>query len=281
MNWELFIQFFNLALGLLLIVRLFSIRLHRIYRWFCGFLIADLSVSATWILYRPLTVISYRFYWFAWLSITPVVWLFTLLTIYFLLERILIQLPGLLRLSKWVLYMVFLAALSIGLVSAWYEYLGPGFTFFKSSISSFVQSPFLVQCWMVEVVLDRVVASASLLSLVGIMVFLLWFPIAIPRNLVVFSIGFTAYFAAMTILLLLRSLQPDETLRKAQDMARIVSLIIGAISGACFGFWSMYLSSAGESVASRIAIQRLPKEQEQLIARLELINEALVKSAHR
>jgi hypothetical protein len=280
MNWASFIQYFNLALGIALIVRLFSIRLQKAYGFFCGYLIADLAGSIAWILYRPFAVISNFTYWYIWLATRPVAWVFTLLTIYFLLEKTLVQLPGLLRLSKRILHGVFLLALLVGLLSAWYEYTGPGVRIFSEQFSSFQQGQFLIQCWMIELIFDRVIASAALLSLLGIMGFLFWFPITIPRNLAVFSVSFTVYFAAMTTFLLFRSLWPDSSLQRAIKATEIVSFLISGISGACYAFWIYYLSPEGEAVASQLAIQRKPHEQERLITQLELINKALIKTVH-
>jgi hypothetical protein len=274
MNWQLGVQCLNLALGLLLIARLISVKLHKVYKLFCFFLIADLFGSALWVLNRIFGVFSLRFYWFTWLTVRPIVWLLTLLMIYSLLERILVQLPGLLRLSKRVLHSVFLVALAIGLVSAWFEYSAPGITVFRDR-------QLLVRFWMLELVFDRAIASAALLSLVAILAFLLWFPVSIPRNLAVFSIGFTVYFAAMTVLLLARSLWPNEAQTRIHQVLLAVSILIGGVSSACFAFWIFFVSPMGEVVRSPMAVQRQPQEQERLIAQLELLNNTLLKAARR
>ncbi len=199
MNWEYIVQCLNLALGIFLIIRLFSTGLYKTYKLFCSFLIADLLGSSLYMLHRPLGLFSYHVYFVCWLILKPVIWLFTLLMVYSLLEKILVQLPGLLRLSRRVLHIVFLLALAIALISARYEYFAPGFA------ASLKAKKFILQCWATEVVLDRVVASTALLCLIAITVFLFWFPVRIPRNLSAFSIGFSVYFTAMTVLLLTRS----------------------------------------------------------------------------
>ncbi|MBV9035390.1 MAG: hypothetical protein JO182_12955, partial [Acidobacteriaceae bacterium] len=187
MNWELIVQCSNLALGILLIIRLFSTKLYKVYKPFCIFLITDLIIIASWVLSAAFKPFSGHFYLLTWLIVQPLVWLFTLLMVYSLLERILVQLPGVLRLSKRVLHGTFLLAILIGLVSAWFEYRAPGFIFQRENL--------LTRFWVTELVFDRVVASTALLSLVAILIFLLWFPITIPRNLAVFSVGLVIYFA--------------------------------------------------------------------------------------
>ena len=274
MNWQYIVQCLNLSLGILLIVRLFSTKLYRTYKLFCSFLITDLLVSVLYVMNKVFGLFSFHFYFLAWLTIKPVIWLFTLLMVYSLLEKILVQLPGLLRLSKRVLHLVFLVALAIGLVSARYEYSAPGFAAFKAK-------QFIIQCWITEMVFDRVVASTALLSLLAITAFLLWFPVSIPRNLAAFSVGFAVYFTAMTVLLLTRSLWPNEAVQIIKEVLKVLNVLMGGVSGVCFAFWTFFLSPAGENVPSTITIQRQQQEQERLIAQLELINDTLLKAARR
>src|SRR4051794_25352651 len=212
MNWEYIVQCIDLALGILLIIRLFSTRLYRTYKLFCSFLITDLSVSALYILNQLFGLFSSHVYFVCWLILKPVIWLFTIAMVYSLLEKILVQLPGLLRLSKQVLYVAFFLAFVIGLVSARYEVSAPGFIPFRGK-------PF-AQSWMTELVLNRVIDSTVLLSLIAILIFLRWFPVTIPRNLAVFSVGFTVYFAALTVLMLTRSFWPNEALQIAKEVLK-------------------------------------------------------------
>ena len=273
MNWESIVQGLNLTLGILLIIKLFSAKLHRIYELFCFFLVVDLITSVLWVLSNVSGLFSGRAYLFSWLAIRPVVWLITILMVYSLLEKILKQLPGLLRLSKWVLHTTLFLALSVGLASARLEYLAPGFVVYKQRLWS--------QLWRTEFILDRVIDSTVLLSLVAILAFLRWFPVIMPRNLVVFSVGFAIYFAGGTVLLLLRSFWPSETIPSANKLLEIVSVLLGGVSSVCYVFWLFFLTPQGETVPSAITIQRQPEEQERLITQLELINDALLKSSRR
>lgn len=273
MNWQSTIQGCNLTLGILLIVKLFSTKLYKLYRLFCLFLIADFTASALWFLSSALGMFPDRFYAFAWMTITPAVWLCTLLMVYSLLEKILSQLPGLLRLSKQILHVTFLLALVVGLVSAKLEYSAPGFTVFKQQ--------FWARWWITELVLDRVVASTALLSLMAILAFLLWFPVTIPRNLALFSVGFTIYFAGSTVLLLLKSFWPSETISSFNKLLDVINILLGGVSSICYLLWLLRLSPLGEAVPAALTIQRQPQEQERLVAQLELINESLLKAARR
>jgi hypothetical protein len=275
MNWQLIVQCLNLTLGIFLIIKLFRLKLHKIYGLFCLFLMADLFGSTLWLLSRVLGLFSNHFYIITWLVTRPIVWLFTLLMIYSLLGKILSHLPGLLRLSKRVLHVVFLSATVLGLVSIRLEYSAPGFA------AALSRKQLLFRCWTTELVLDRVIISTALFSLVVILTFLLWFPVTIPRNLAVFSVGLSVYFAGGTVFLLLRSFWPDETLSIVSKLLGIVSVLLGGISSACFAFWLLLLSPAGETVPSALTVQRQPQEQERLVAQLELINNALLKSARR
>jgi hypothetical protein len=274
MNWQSIVQYLNLTLGIVLIIKLFSAKLYRIYELFCLFLAADLLGSALWISDRTWGLLSDNFYVLAWLIIRPGVWVFTLLMVYSLLEKILSQLPGLLRLSKRILHTTFFLALMVGVVSARLEYSAPGFI-------AFDKKQFLIRWWITELVLDRVITSIVLLSLIAILAFLLWFPVTIPRNLAVFSIGFAVYFAGGTVLMLFRSFWPSETVPSFSKLTGIVDILLGGVSSICYVFWLFRLSPAGEAVPSVLTIQRQPQEQERLIAQLELINDTLLKAARR
>ena len=272
MNWGSIVQCLNLTLGVVLIIKLFSIKLQRVYKLFCLFLAADLVGSALWILSNVFGLLSGRFYAFSWLITRSIAWLFTLLMVYSLLEKILSQLPGLLSLSKRVLYAAFSLAIIVGLISARFEYSASGFMALHGK-------QFLVRCWVTGLVLERVIASTALLSLLAILAFLLWFPVTIPKNLAVFSIGFTVYFVGITVLMLVRSLWPDEARPIMNQLLDVVSTLIGVVTGLCFAFWLFLLSPAGEAVPAALTIQRQPQEQERLIAQLELINDTLLKAA--
>jgi hypothetical protein len=179
---------------------------------------------------------------------------------------VLANLPGILGFSQKLLNSAFISAGILGLLTAPAEYSLSGAAAYADPIARAVGIGF---------VLDRVLSTVALLALVSILGFLLWFPVEVSRNLMVFSTGFLVYFGAKTALSLTRSFWSLENLR-------LISNLIMFISGACFAYWAMFISRQGETVPVRIGHSWHRREQERLIGQLEAMNAALLRTAvHR
>ncbi len=267
MNWSSIAQYSELIAGSLLIVRLLTLNLHRVYRYFCFFLMADISGTLIWAIQRSLQQTQFRFdYRLVWLVGRLLTWPFILLTVYALLGAILANLPGILRLSRRVLNWSFLVALAIGLFTAIPEY--------KAASSIKVLPDHWAHVVQVALVLDRVVTSVALLALLCILIFLIWFPVEMSRNISVFFGGFAVYFALRGFLLLVPSYWSPQ-LRHTMNIAQAL------LSAAIFAFWGFLISRTGESIASRLSINWAPREQELLIGQLEAMNASLLRTARR
>jgi hypothetical protein len=264
MIWARIAQDVNVALCIALVIRLLVLRLHRVYRIFSLFLLSELfgSLVAFWKFLAPDSLPDYRI---IWLVAQPFIWICTLWTVYALLEAVLGNLPGILGFSQKLLNGAFIAAGILALLTARGEYQLSGAAAYVDPIARAVG---------VGLVLDRVVSTVALLVLVSILAFLLWFPVEVSRNLIVFSTGFLVYFAAKTALSLTRSFWSLENLR-------LISNLIMFISGACFAYWAVFISRQGESVPVRIGHSWHKHEQERLIGQLEAMNAALLRSAVR
>ncbi len=127
MNWELMAQFAGVGFSFLLIGRLLLLHLHKVYRIFCAFLLADVSGSLFWFIEHYLypagshrqPPIDYRV---GWLYGKMAVWVFTIWTVYALLGAILKNLHGIRRFSRKVINFSFAVAVVFGLLSAIPEY---------------------------------------------------------------------------------------------------------------------------------------------------------------
>jgi hypothetical protein len=252
------------ALCLALIARLLFLRLHRVYRIFCLFLVTELfgSVIAYLKYLAPDSDADYRI---IWMVSESVIWICLLWTVYALLEAVLKNLPGILGFSRKLLNGVFISAGIVGLLTAPVEYLLSGAAAEVDPIARAVDIGF---------VMDRVLSTVALLVLVSILVFMLWFPVEVSRNLIVFSTGFLVYFGAKTALLLTRSFGSNENIR-------LISNLVMFISGACFAYWAMFLSRQGETVPVRIGHSWHRRDQERLIGQLDAMNAALLRGAVR
>ncbi len=256
-------QYISDCLAVALIIRLLALRLHSVYRVFCAFLIVDLIASLAFFFERYLQ--PYRDYRITWMTLRPIAWVLTLWMVYALLDAFLANLPGILRISRRVLNIAFVGALIVAFSTAHWEY----------SASSLATSQDPIQrALAVALVLERVIAMAAVLVLLAMLALILWFPVQMPRNLAVFSVGFVAFFSFRTAALLARTYLPN-----------VNPLLLGETStfvlSACYAYWLMFLNRAGELRPVRMGHSWKPGEQQRMIQQLEQMNAALVASLRR
>ena len=265
MNWGHIAQAGNAALAILLIVRLLILRLHSVYRVFSAFLLFDLLSSLITFLETLLhdPRLDYRI---TWMGLESISWILSLWVVYALLAAILANLPGILSFSRKLLNATFLVAFLIALLTAEPEYSLGALSGPVDGIDRAVRIVF---------VSERVVSMVALLVLVFIIAFILWFPVQMPKNLVIFSIGFIVYFAALTALLLAQSFW-------AHEISRTISNIILLVPTACYAYWAVLITAPGEERIVRIGHSwRGATEQKRLIGQLEAMNLALLRAARR
>jgi hypothetical protein len=271
MDWPSVAQYVELCLSVILIARLLSLGLHRVYRYFSFFLLADISGTLLWVADRRLEgtpiYVDYRI---LWLGDLAAIWIFTFLTVYALLDAILAQLPGILKLSHRVLNLSFLVALGVALGTALPEY--------RAAIMTEALPDRLGHLIAGAIVLDRVVATVALVTLLVITIFLIWFPVNMSRNLLTFFSGFVVYFSLRACLNLAVSLRSNG----AADFVRFTNLLSAAIVSAIFAGWAIFLSKAGETVPAKVRLAPWRKnEQDLLVAQLHAMNASLLRAARR
>lgn len=262
-------QLIEVGLSFLVISRLLSLRLHRVYGVFCAFLLADISGTLIWLadsyLHHSGVDVDYRL---GWLPGKVAVWIFTYWTVYALLSAILANFRGILRFSRRLLSTSLVVCIAVGLASAVPEYWASGLSGPQTS------ADFLQKLVGMALIFDRVMCSAALLVLLVMLCLLLWFPVDVSRNLAVFTSGFVLYFAAKTALLLGRNFW-------SHDSTRIVSIAITAVLSLCLAYWAVFISAAGEHVRTRLGHRWQPREQERMIGQLEAMNAALLRVSQR
>ena len=185
--------------------------------------------------------------------------------LYALLGAVLRTLPGILTVSRRLLKVTFFFAAIVGVLSWTWEYQHSGY-----SAHNTWQDSVLFE-WLLT---ERVVSSIVLLVIVGILTFLLYFPVQIPRNLAIFTVGFSVYSAGFTASLLVQSLW-------VHDTSRWVSTSNEFLMGACFAYWALFITPAGEIAPARLNMRRNPEQHARLVRSLELLNESLIRSASR
>ena len=266
MTWGVFDHVVNGALTLALIVRLLALRLHSVYGVFCAFLLFDLLASSIVWIERGIHSAAFDYRW-TWIGIRVVTWVLSLWMIYALVTAILLCLPGILRFSRRLLNLTFLLAFPIGVLT-----VRPDLAFRPSGFLGFTNP---VGQWMgITFGVERAVSTAALIVLLCMLGFVLWFPVQMSRNLVVFSAGFVIYFTAKTALLLTRDLWSRQTYA-------IFSNINIIIFSACLAYWLFLITAAGERVSVKLGHRWHVREQERLLGELEAMNTALLRAARR
>jgi hypothetical protein len=271
MDWPSVAQFVEFFVSSVLVVRLLSLGLHRVYRYFAFFLLAEIIGTVVWAVDRYVVFSRFRLdYRVLWLADHALIWLFTLMTVYALLDAILAQLPGILTLSRRVLNLCFIAALSFALVSALPEY--------RAAMANQPLPGRLAHLVAAGFVLDRVIATTALICLLCILLFLVWFPVEMSRNLLAFFSGFVVYFSLRASLLLAVTLRSNG----ASEFIRLANLVSAAIVSAIFLAWTIFISKTGEKVPAKIHISPWRKrEEDQLVAQLQAMNSSLLRAVRR
>src|SRR5581483_6165399 len=114
MHWSWVAQIASDALLVILVVRLLSLKLHSVYRFFCAFLAFDLISSFGTILSESIHIahFDYRVYW---ICMRVLAWIFYLCIVYALLHAMLLKLPGIYKISKRVLNITFVSVVALSL----------------------------------------------------------------------------------------------------------------------------------------------------------------------
>ena len=245
-------------------MRLLFLRLHSVYAVFCAFVIVDL-LSSVAALTRQMFQQDLPDYRIMWITFRPISWVLSLWMLYALLNAMLANLPGVRRLSRRVLTFVFIAAVILFLLTAPPEY--------SASAISKSGAP-LARAVIAAMVIERAVFMAALFVLLIMLACILWFPVRMPRNLAVFSIGFIVFFTSHTGVPLWHSFWPKLD-------RNVMNIVAPLLLASCYAYWLLFINRAGEEKPVRIGHSWGPAEQRRLIGQLEAMNEALLRASRR
>jgi hypothetical protein len=248
----------EIVLAALVLLRLFKLRLQGVYRVFSAFLVLDILVMAL-SLGTARSLGAYR--WFpvdfrtVWLVTRIPYWVLYVWMVYALLQAVMHEYPGVHRLSARVLNgSIAVAAVVGGISTARLRLL------YLLGSSRDVYD----RVWVVATSLERTASVTSLILLLGVLSFLLWFPVVVPRNLVVFSVTYIVLFASNVV---------SYSFSAANYKALVWSVLI--VACLCYSCWLLFLTAAGERVPSRIGHSWNPADQERLLGQLGAINATL------
>ena len=263
MNWTQIASGLSDFLSLVLVIRLFSMRLHSAYRVFCAFLLFEV-ISQSFVFVERYTALNQAMdYRVTWLIAQVISWTLSIWMVYALLRAVLERLPGILRFSRRVLKVVLPLAVVVAAISAGPEYVA------SQASGSNARLDYLVS---VGLILSRMVATLCVLTLLATLLFVLWFPVTMPRNLGVFSIGFAVYFSAKTFLLLFQNFWSHQS-------AIVVSDVVTFILCICLLYWITFINRNGEFAQVTLGHSWGREKQVGLLKDLEHLNAVLGRTA--
>jgi hypothetical protein len=179
--------------------------------------------------------------------------------VYALLHAVLARLPGILKFSRRLLNYVSIAAVIASVTSAKIE-------FASGVLPSY--SNFLSWAVAAGIIFERVIFTVALIVLLAIIVFVLWFPVEIPRNLILFCFGLLIYLSCRNAVLLADTFWAN----KVPWLGAVSTFVLAA----CCVYWAVCITPEGEHTLRRVRHER-PDEHERLVRQLESMNAALLR----
>ena len=253
---------------LVLYLRLRQQGLHRVYRVFAAFVLfraaratALAALPPIWygLKHRPYVRFANNVYGWGWTLTEPLLWVLHVLVVLELYSLVLQNYKGVASMGRWAV----LAGLAIAIVLS-------SLTLPAELSHSAEHSPIL----RVVGVAVRAVDTSLVLFLLFITAFLVWFPIPLTRNVVLYSMVYAFYFTTGALAELARNLLGQSVWSGMNVAAACLQLL-------CFGIWTVFLNRAGESKTVVVRHALAPQHEEILVQQLAAINASLMRSGPR
>jgi hypothetical protein len=252
---ESVLWFVAIACYAILLVRMTTSRLHVIYRCFYFYLIIRLSRS---LLLASLDRHSSLYGW-TYVATEPVIWVLYVLVILELYGLVLGAYPGIQTLSRRLLAVGLTVSALVALATLLPDMGNPADRY-----------PIL----RVMLVAQRVVMSSLVVFVTILTAFLVWYPVPLCRNVVVYCAGYCVYFISATLGLFVRNIA-------GEGVTRITSTVLQGFAAACLIAWILLLNAQGETKRTSVRRHILPTDESRLVGQLDAINRSLLRSAKK
>ncbi|HYL36927.1 MAG TPA: hypothetical protein VEV17_13515 [Bryobacteraceae bacterium] len=120
----------------------------------------------------------------------------------------------------------------------------------------------------------RIVLSALLIIVLASLVFLVYYPIPLTRNVVFYSIGYSVYLLARAPALLIANYSHFEWFRQ-------LDAVFTGVPTACLLFWFFTLNRNGEAKTVVVGHHWKPEDEKRILSHLQAINDSLFRSARK
>lgn len=115
---------------------------------------------------------------------------------------------------------------------------------------------------------EQAIALTLLLFLLVLTAFLLWYPVPLKRNLIVYSLGYSVFLFTYIVTVAMRNMA-------GHWFTGVASTILVGIYAACLLLWTIRINVAGESEMRSAAIPRGEDQERRLLEQLSAMNALL------
>jgi hypothetical protein len=238
------------AILALLILRVLVTGLFRKYPYFFGYLL----VACLQVLVSVLFSVNSRGYVYAWLVTQALLTFLCVLMVLELYTQVLCDLKGIARRFRRYIKIGLGLAILASLLLLLLEQTP------QTTVATFT-------------VIDRVLVTSLLIFVLLLTAFLVYYPVPINRNLVVYSIGYAVYFMAKGSGLLY--------LNRSYTISPQVSILVIAASTVAMLLWLIGLSSRGEEKTLVIGHRWNREDHDKVLERLKALNARLLRAGRQ
>ena len=238
------------AIILGLAFRMWYLGLYRVYVYFFGYLILVLCQTLV-PQFLPFDSVGYRN---AWLATEALIVCFYLLVVLELYSIVFQDLAGIENLSRRYIKVALGIAIGISLTLLGVEKNRGGMV---AHLLTF----------------ERAVVFSLVLFVLLVTGFLVYYPVPLKRNIIVYSAGYTVYFTGKAGSILIYN--------AGYYWNRVMSNVWIGASLLCLLFWLSFLNRAGETKKAKMAHQWSEADEERLLSQLNGINTSLLRAARK
>jgi hypothetical protein len=252
---ESVLWFAAIACYAILLARMVISRLHLVYRSFFLYLLFRLGRS---LLLAGLDRRSSAYGW-VYLGTEPFIWVLYILVVLELFTIVLRDYPGIQTLSRRVLAAGLAISAAVAVATLLPDLGHPAERY-----------PIL----RIMYVAERVVMSSLVVFFAILTAFLVWCPVPLNRNVVVYCAGYSLYFISATMGLFVRNIA-------GEAVTRITSTVLLGFGVVCLMAWIALLNRQGETKRVSLRSHMPAPDEARLVGQLESINRGLLGSAKK
>ncbi|HXN49850.1 MAG TPA: hypothetical protein VN893_24575 [Bryobacteraceae bacterium] len=251
---------------LVLYLRLRRQKLHRVYRIFAAYVlfravrsVALVTLPRLWYAAHHQQYLPYanNAYGWIWALTEPVVWILQVLVVLELYALVFQNHKGIASLGRWTV----LAGLTMATVLSSMT--------LPSELSHSAEKFAILRCYSLA---NRGLDASMVIFLLFITAFLVWFPVPLNRNVVLYSMVYALYFIVGTLAELAANLG-------GLALWDAVNLAVNSVDLACLALWIVFLNRSGEAKTVVFSHTWTTQHEELLMRQLEAINASLLRSA--